>query len=190
MWALMLARMKDHEDIESVLIAEDVILRRLDEVAEKIVADYAGRPILMIGIMKGALVFMSDLFRRLPVPVTVECITASSYYGGTETTGEVTFHDAPLPDVKGQHVLLVDDILDTGLTLHAVSTAVLEGGASSVKRCVLLDKDKERSADVTAEYSCFRIANEFVVGYGLDYNERYRNLPFVGILKPEVIARD
>jgi len=180
--------MQQNEDIDRILIAEDVILHRLDQIAERIIEDYAGKPIVLVGIMKGALVFMADLFRRLPVPVTVECITVSSYHGGTESSGKVTLLDDSLPDVSGKHVLLVDDILDTGLTLQSVSQLMVNEGAESVKRCVLLTKDKERAVDVEAEYSCFGIADEFVVGYGLDYEERYRNLPYVGILKPSKIS--
>jgi len=145
-----------HEDIERVLVAEDLI--------------------------QHAFVFAADLFRRLPVKLDIECMKVSSYHGGTESSGEVTFLDTEPPDVKGKQVLLVDDILDTGRTLDAVVRELNRGGAISVKTCVLLAKEKQRAVEMEADYVGFTIGDEFVVGYGLDYNEKYRNLPYVGVL--------
>jgi len=177
-----------HEDIEKVLIAEDVIERRLAVIAERIEKDFAHEDSLqVVAILKGALVFMADLLRQVPLRLEIECLNVASYHGGTESSGVVDFLDAKLPEVKGRSVLLLDDILDTGRTLQAVSAKLKEAGASQVKTCVLLTKDKERAADVEADYSAFEIGDEFVVGYGLDYDGKYRNLPYVGVLKPSMI---
>lgn len=177
-----------HEDIEKVLIAEEVIEKRLDIIAERIRADFADEPSLqVVAILKGALVFMADLLRRVPLRLEIECLNVASYHGGTESSGQVDFLDQKLPDVKGRCVLLIDDILDTGRTLDAVTVKLREMGAREVKTCVLLTKDKERAAEVEADYSAFEIADEFVVGYGLDYDGKYRNLPYVGVLSPSVI---
>lgn len=177
-----------HEDIEKVLIAEEVIEKRLDVIARKIHEDFADEESLqVVAILKGALVFMADLLRRVPLRLEIECLNVASYHGGTESSGQVDFLDQKLPDVKGRCVLLIDDILDTGRTLAAVTEKLLEMGAREVKTCVLLTKDKERAAEVEADYSAFEIADEFVVGYGLDYDGKYRNLPYVGVLNPSVI---
>jgi hypoxanthine phosphoribosyltransferase len=127
-------------------------------------------------------VFAADLLRRVPRPLEIECLNVASYQG-MESTGSVDFLDRHFPEVKGRHVLLLDDILDTGRTLHAVGQRLLEEGAVAVHTAVLLAKDKPRSEEVQADYVGFEIGDEFVVGYGLDYNGRYRNLPFVGVLK-------
>lgn len=178
-----------HEDIEKVLIAEEVIGKRLDVIARKVHEDFAGEDSLqVVAILKGALVFMADLLRRVPLKLEIECLNVASYHGGTESSGQVDFLDQKLPDVSGRCVLLLDDILDTGRTLAAVSEKLRTMGAREVKTCVLLTKDKERAAEVEADYSAFEIEDEFVVGYGLDYDGKYRNLPYVGVLKPEVIA--
>ena len=174
------------DDIAKVLVDEDVILHRLDKLAEKILVDFEGEEILVVGILTGALVFMADLLRRMPVKLQIETLSVASYHGGTESSGVVEFLDAKLPTVKGRQVLLVDDILDTGRTLKAVKERLVEMGASSVKTAVLLAKDKERAEEVAADYVAFEMGDEFVVGYGLDYEGRYRNLPYVGVLKESV----
>ena len=174
------------DDIAKVLVDEDVILHRLDKLAEKILVDFEGEEILVVGILTGALVFMADLLRRMPVKLQIETLSVASYHGGTESSGVVEFLDAKLPTVKGRQVLLVDDILDTGRTLKAVKERLVEMGASSVKTAVLLAKDKERTEEVAADYVAFEMGDEFVVGYGLDYEGRYRNLPYVGVLKESV----
>ncbi|MBL6922083.1 MAG: hypoxanthine phosphoribosyltransferase [Akkermansiaceae bacterium] len=178
-----------NEDIEKVLIAEEVIERRLDVIAERIRSDFAKEDSLqVVGILKGALVFMADLLRRVPLRLEIECLNVASYHGGTESSGQVDFLDVKLPEVQGRSVLVLDDILDTGRTLAAVSEKLYEMGAKDVKTCVLLTKDKERAAEVEADYSAFEIGDEFVVGYGLDYDGKYRNLPYVGVLKESVIG--
>ena len=178
-----------NEDIEKVLIAEEVIERRLDVIAAQVHRDFANEESLqVVAILKGALVFMADLLRRVPLRLEIECLNVASYHGGTQSSGQVDFLDQKLPEVKGRCVLLVDDILDTGRTLEAVSAKLLEMGAREVKTCVLLTKDKERDAEVEADYSAFEIGDEFVVGYGLDYDGKYRNLPYVGVLNPDIVS--
>ena len=137
---------------------------------------------MVVVILKGALVFTADLLRQLPVKLEIETLNVASYHGGTESSGKVDFLDRNLPDVKGRRVLLIDDILDTGRTLHAVGERMREQGAVEVKTCVLLSKDRERAEEVEADFVGFVIGDEFVVGYGLDYEGRYRNLPYVGVL--------
>ena len=170
-------------DIERVLIDEAVIEKRLDAMAKEIEHDFPGGTMVVIILLKGALVFAADLLRRVPRPLLIECLNVASYHGGTESSGKVDFLDRHFPEVKDHHVLLLDDILDTGRTLHAVRERLIEEGAVAVHTAVLLAKDKERAEEVQADYVGFEIADEFVVGYGLDYQGKYRNLPFVGVLK-------
>ena len=175
-----------NEDIAKVLIDEEVIVRRIETVAKKVLLDFTGDEILVVGVLKGALVFMADLCRRLPVPLQIETLNVASYHGGTESSGVVEFLDGKVLDVAGRQVLLIDDILDTGRTLKAVKDRLLEMGARKVRTAVLLSKVKDRAEEVSADYVGFEIGDEFVVGYGLDYQGRYRNLPYVGVLKQEV----
>ena len=171
------------DDIERVLIDEAVIEKRLDSMAGEIERDFPAGPMVVIILLKGALVFAADLLRRVPRPLEIECLNVASYHGGTESSGNVDFLDRHFPEVRGRHVLLLDDILDTGRTLHAVRERLKEEGAAAVHTGVLLAKDKQRAEEVEADYVGFRIGDEFVVGYGLDYKGRYRNLPYVGVLK-------
>ena len=171
------------EDIERVLIAEEVIEKRLDAMALEIERDFPGGTMVVIILLKGALVFAADLLRRIPGPLEIECLSVASYHGGMESSGTIDFLDRHFPEVKGRHVLLLDDILDTGRTLHAVGRRLMEEGAAAVHTAVLLAKDKVRAEEVQADYIGFGIGDEFVVGYGLDYQGRYRNLPYVGVLK-------
>jgi len=172
-------------DIERVLIDEAVIEKRLDSMALEIERDFPEGTLVVIILLKGALVFAADLLRRVQRPLEIECLNVASYHGGTESSGRVDFLDRNFPEVKGRHVLLLDDILDTGRTLHAVTVRLKEEGAAGVHTGVLLAKDKERAEEVDADYIGFEIGDEFVVGYGLDYKGMYRNLPYVGVLKSE-----
>ena len=177
------------DDIETILFHEQTILSRLDEIAAQITEDYRDKELTVVAVLNGSFMFMADLLRRIPLAVKIDCISVSSYHGGTESTGEVTFHQNELPDIDGRHVLVIDDILDTGLTLHAICEKLRrECRPVSVQCCVLLTKRKARSAEAEAKYFGFEIGDEFVVGYGLDYDEHYRNLPFVGVLKREVFS--
>jgi len=172
-----------HYDIERVLVDEEVIRCRVEELGKRIVAESGDDPLLLIALLKGALVFVADLFRAMPVKLDMECINVASYHGGTESSGEVAFLDQKFPDVYERDVLLVDDILDTGLTLEEVRRRMLELGAKRVRTCVLLAKSKDRRGLAQADYTGFTIKDEFVVGYGLDYDGKFRNLPYVGVMK-------
>lgn len=175
-------------DLDRVLYHESTILVRLDELAARITKDYRDLDLTVVAVLNGSFMFMGDLLRRIPLPLRVDCISVASYHGGTETTGKVTFDQLTLPDVKGRHVLILDDILDSGLTMDAIRHKLDGEGALSIKICVLLRKVKKRSADIDADYVGFDIGDEFVVGYGLDFQEKYRNLPCIGVLHPDAIA--
>lgn len=170
--------------IERVLITEEEILARLDVVAAEVMAEVGDcEELVVVALLKGALVFVADMTRRMPVPLVMECVNVASYHGGTESSGEVKFLDAGMPDVRGKKVVVMDDILDTGLTMSAVLRELMEAGAARVWSCVLLSKRKERSVECEADWVCFEIDDDFVVGYGLDFEGRYRNLPYVGVMK-------
>lgn len=178
------------EDIETILFHEQTIFSRLDELAAQLSEDYRDKELTVVAVLNGSVMFMADLLRRIPLPLKIDALSVSSYHGGTESSGEVTFHQARLPDIDGRHVLVIDDILDTGRTLHAICEKLRrECRPASVECCVLLNKRKARAAEAEAKYAGFEIGDEFVVGYGLDYDERYRNLPFVGVLKREIFER-
>ena len=178
-------------DIERTLFHEQTILSRLDELGAQISRDYDGRELTVIAVLNGSILFVADLMRRIQLPLRLDCISVSSYHGGTESSGTVTFDQTSLPDVAGRHVLILDDILDTGRTLHAIRKRLHEeASALSVRICVLLRKEKVRAEELDADYVGFDIGDEFVVGYGLDYREQYRNLPFIGVLKHGALAED
>jgi len=174
-------------DIERVLIDGPAIHKRLEEMAAQITADYADRELAVIAILTGTLMFTSDLLRRIPLPLKLNCLSVASYHGKTQTSGEVFFNELSVPDVAGQDVLILDDILDTGHTLAAVREKLETAKPRSIRVCVLLSKRKQRARDVDADYVAFEIDDEFVVGYGLDFMERYRNLPYLGVLKKELM---
>lgn len=176
------------DDLERVLFDEATILARLDEIAAQISADYRDRELTVIAILNGSLIFMADLLRRIPLPLKLDCLSVASYHGALQTSGELIFRQVALPDIAGRHLLILDDILDSGLTLSAVREKLQTAGPSSVRICVMLQKKKLRPATVSADYVGFEIEDEFVVGYGLDYMERYRNLPCIGVLRKELIA--
>jgi hypoxanthine phosphoribosyltransferase len=176
------------EDLERVLFDEPAILRRLDELAAEITGEYQDRELTVIAVLNGSLIFAADMMRRIPLPLKLDCLSVASYHGGTTTTGEVIFKQIALPDVAGRHILILDDILDSGVTLAAIRDKLTTERPLSVKICVLLRKLKARLRPVEADYVGFNIGDEFVVGYGLDYMERYRNLPCVGVLRTGKIA--
>jgi hypoxanthine phosphoribosyltransferase len=177
------------EDIRKILYHESTILSRLDELAHQITEDYRGKDLTVIAILNGSFIFMADLLRRIPLPLQVDSWSVSSYHG-TKSSGQVHFRQTQLADVRGRHVLILDDILDTGMTLRAIyDRLAAESGAASLKICALLRKNIGGERPIDADYVGFDIPNEFVVGYGLDYNERFRNLPFVGVLTEEAIER-
>jgi hypoxanthine phosphoribosyltransferase len=174
-------------DLERVLFEEATILRRLDEMAAQISEDYRDRELTVIATLSGSLMFMADLLRRIPLPLKLDCLSVASYHGKTETSGEVIFKQAA-PDVTDRHVLILDDILDSGRTLVAVRQKLQMANPRSIRVCVLLRKKKLREQPANADYVGFEIEDEFVVGYGLDFMERYRNLPCIGALRKELIA--
>lgn len=175
-------------DLQRILYHETTILSRLDQLAAQITEDYRERELTVIAVLNGSLMFMADLLRRIPLPLRLDCLSVASYHGGTKTTGEVVFKQLSLPDVTNRHVLILDDILDSGLTLAAIREKLETAKPRSVKVCVLLSKKKTRVRHVNADYVGFEIEDEFVVGYGLDFMEKYRNLPYIGVLREEMYS--
>lgn len=174
------------EDLEQILLSEDQIQRRLDELAGEIQRNYAGGDLMLVGVLTGSVMFIADLLRRLPMQLRLDYIGVSSYHGETRSTGELIVTKALRLDVRDRDVLIVDDILDTGLTLVKIREMVRQLQPRSLKFAVFLEKNVPHKEEFRADYIAFQIPDQFVVGYGLDYRERYRNLPYVGTLKPEV----
>ena len=189
------------DDLERILFHETAILSRLDQLAAEISQEYRGRELTVIAVLSGSLMFMADLLRRIPLPLRLDFVSVASYYGNAQTTGEITFKLATasvaaatgqiaLPDVKHRHILVLDDILDSGHTLAAIREKLEAVAPRSIRVCVLLSKKKPRARIVHADYVGFEIEDEFVVGYGLDFMERYRNLPYIGVLRKDLIAQE
>lgn len=176
-------------DLEQVLLSEEVIAKRVKELGEQISRDYRGCDLVVVGILKGALVFMADLIRHLSIPVIMDFAVVSSYGAATKTSGVVRILKDLDQPIEGKHVLIVEDIIDTGLTMHYLINNFKARKPLSVKVCTLLDKPSRREVDIVPDYCGFAIPDHFVVGYGLDYAEYYRNLPQVGVLKPEVYKK-
>jgi hypoxanthine phosphoribosyltransferase len=175
-----------HPDLESVVVSHAALARCVRKLGQRIALDYAGEEVLLVGVLKGALVFLADLARAIDVPVTVDYVAAASYGAGTESSGTVEIlRDLDVP-IAGRHVVVVDTVLDTGLTLRALDIALRAREPASLRYCVLLYKDRGSGMPFPADYVGFTIPNQFVVGYGLDYDQRYRNLPYVGVLSPSV----
>jgi hypoxanthine phosphoribosyltransferase len=177
------------DDLDRILFRETTILRRLDELAAQISKDYRERELTVIAVLNGSLIFMADLLRRIPLPLKLDCLSVASYHGKAQTSGEVIFKQIALPDVMDRHILILDDILDSGHTLAAIRDKLQTAKPRSIRVCVLLSKKKRRARHVDADYVGFDIEDEFVVGYGLDFMERYRNLPYIGVLRKELIAQ-
>lgn len=177
------------EDLERILFDEATIHRRLDELATRISDDYRDRELTVVAILNGSVILMADLLRRIPLPLKLDCLSVASYHGGTKSVGELVFRQVSLPDVAGRHILILDDILDSGVTLATIREKLETAGPLSVRICVLLEKKRTRTRAVEPDYVGFEIADEFVVGYGLDYMERYRNLPCIGVLRKELVAQ-
>jgi hypoxanthine phosphoribosyltransferase len=177
------------EDLDRILFRETTILRRLDELASQISKEYRERELTVIAVLNGSFIFMADLLRRIPLPLKLDCVSVASYHGKAQTSGEVIFKQIALPDVMDRHVLILDDILDSGHTLAAIRDKLQTANPRSIRVCVLLSKKKRRARHVDADYVGFEIEDEFVVGYGLDFMERYRNLPYIGVLRKELIAQ-
>ena len=176
-------------DLDRVLFHETTILSRLDEIAAQISKDYARKELTVIAVLNGSLMFMADLLRRIPLPLKLDCLSVASYHGKAQTSGEVIFKQIALPDVQNRHILILDDILDSGHTLAGIREKLETAGPRSIRICVLLSKMKRRAREVDADYLGFEIEDEFVVGYGLDHDERYRNLPCIGVLRKELVKQ-
>jgi len=176
------------EDLERVLLTEEQLGTRLDEIAAEIDADYAGQDVLLVGVLKGAVMVMADLARRISTPVSMDWMAVSSYGSGTKSSGVVRILKDLDADLTGRHVLIVEDIIDSGLTLSWLLANLRSRGPASVEIATMLRKPDAAKVEVDVRYVGFDIPNEFVVGYGLDYAEKYRNLPFVGTLAPHVYS--
>lgn len=174
------------QDIESILYDAERINDRVLQMGARIACDYRDKDLLLVGVLKGSFVFLADLARSIDLPVEVDFMVVSSYGSGTESSGVLTIAKDLSAPVEGRHVLIVEDIVDSGLTLSLLAEDLCSRGAASVQVAVLLEKDVPRSHQVECAYSAFHCPDAFLVGYGLDYAERYRNLPYIGILKPEV----
>ncbi len=179
------------KDIAKILVTEEEIDRITTRIAAEIDRDYAGgdKNLILVCVLKGSIVFMGDLMKKITVPVEIDCIKASSYGAGTVTTGTVNIHlDLVRPDLDKCDLLVIEDIIDSGVTLSYLTKYLKGKGARSVKTCTLLDKPSRRRVEFVPDYCGTEIPDEFVVGYGLDYNERYRALPFIGVLDPSVYS--
>ncbi len=172
-------------DIEKILFSEEDIQRAVDRLGAAITEEYRDKFPVMIGVLKGCFVFMSDLVRRVQVPCQIDFMSVSSYVG-TSSTGAVKITKDLSQDIEGRHIIIVEDILDSGVTLHYLLDVLSVRKPASVKICTLLDKPARRKVELRSDYCGFECPDEFIVGYGLDYNEKYRNLPFIGVLRPEL----
>ena len=174
-----------NRDIDHILVSEQQLRDKVAELGAAISRDYAGRDLLLVSILKGAVVFMADLMRAVTIPCGIDFMVVSSY-GGATTTGLVKIIKDLDQDLTGKDVLIVEDILDTGVTLSHLVPMLQMRNPNSVRICAILSKPSRRQADIEPDYKGFDVPDEFVVGYGLDYDEKYRNLPYVGVLKPQV----
>lgn len=178
------------KDIQTILLTEEQIKTRIKELGEILTAEYADKNPIIIGVLKGVVVFYADMIREIKVPSQIDFMWISSY-SGTQSTGKMLVRQDVTADIKGRHVLILEDIYDTGNSLTFTVEHLLSKEPASLKICTLLDKPERRKPGVTlkADYVGYTIPDAFVVGYGLDYNEKYRNLPYIGILKPEVYSK-
>lgn len=181
-----------HEDIEKVVFSEEQIQNRIAEMAKEITEDYKDvkEDIFCVAIMKGAVMFYTDLLRKLELPVHLDFMIASSYGNGTSTTGSVKILKDLDYDIEGKHLIVIEDIIDSGTTMNYLNKYFKERNPKSVKLCSLLSKPSRRRVDVPIDYCGFEVPDEFLVGYGLDYAELYRNLPYIGVLKPEIYTEN
>ncbi len=174
-------------DIQSVLISQEELEKHVAEVGVQISRDFEGKDPIFIGVLKGCFIFMADLMRHVSIKCSMDFMAVSSY-SGTTSTGAVKINKDLSEDIEGRHIIIVEDILDSGITLNYLKNFLMVRNPASISIATLMDKPARRKADVYADYSCFEIPDAFVVGYGLDYNERYRNLPYIGVLKPEIYS--
>ena len=176
------------KDMAKVLFSQEELQTRIRELGAQLSEDYRGKTPTMVCILKGAIMFYTDLVRSMDIPLTMDFMAVSSYGNSTKSSGEVEIRKDLSTSIEGKHVVIVEDIVDSGFTLTYLTRLLNTRGAKSIKLCTLLDKPSRRAPGITlrADYSGFTVGNEFVVGYGLDYAELYRNLPYIGVLKPEI----
>jgi len=174
-------------DIQRVLISEEELEKHVSEIGAQISKDFAGKDPIFVGVLKGCFIFMADLMRHVSIKCSMDFMAVSSY-SGTTSTGAVKINKDLNEDIEGRHLIIVEDILDSGITLNYLKNYLMARNPASISIATLMDKPARRKAAVYANYSCFEIPDAFVVGYGLDYNERYRNLPYIGVLKPEIYS--
>ena len=178
-----------YQDLERILVTKEEIDQKVRELGRRIAADYAGKNPVMVCILKGACVFFTDLIRQIPLPLTTDFMAISSYGSATKTSGVVRILKDLDNDILGKDVIIVEDIVDTGITLNYLMKILIQRGAASLRIAALLDKTARRKVpDLQVDYVCFNIPDAFVVGYGLDYNQKYRNLPDIGILSPRIYS--
>lgn len=177
-----------HKDIESVLFSEKEIENIVNILANQIEKDYNNKDFIMVGLLKGSVAFMADLMKKINLDFSIDFMVVSSYGGGTQSTGRVNVLKDISQSVEGREILIVEDIIDSGNTLNFIKKYLTVKGAKSIKLCTLFDKPDRRTADITVDYVGMKIPDVFIVGYGLDYDEKYRNLPYVGVLKPSVYS--
>lgn len=177
------------QDVQEILFSEEVLAERIGELGAQITEDYRGKSLTVVGILKGSNIFTSDLVRKIDLPLRMEFMAVSSYGNTTESSGVVKILKDLDNSIEGEHVLIVEDIVDSGLTLKYLKEILATRNPASVKVCTLLDKPARRKENIVPDYCGFEVPDEFIVGYGIDYAERYRNLPYVGILKREVYEK-
>jgi hypoxanthine phosphoribosyltransferase len=175
-----------HDDVSEILLSEEQIGERVTQLGRELVSAFADRDPVLVSVLKGSLVFLADLMRAMEMPVSIDLMEVSSYGAGTETSGQVRIIKDLSQPIAGRHVIVVEDIIDTGLTLNYLLRYLADKGPASVSIVCLLDKPARRLAEVPIDFRGFTIPDRFVIGYGLDYDERYRNLPYIGVLKPSV----
>ena len=177
------------QDIKKILISHDEIVTATRELGQKLTEDYQGKNPILVGILKGSVPFMAELIKHIDMHIELDFMLVSSYHGGTSSSGVINIIKDIDQDIKGRDILFVEDIIDTGKTLKSLKELFEGRQPASVKIATLLDKPEGRLVEIEADYTCFTIPNEFVVGYGLDYEENYRNLPYIGVLKEEVYSK-
>lgn len=176
------------KEIKKVLITEAEIQERTKELGQQLTKEYAGKTPILIGILKGSIPFMAELIKHIDTHIETEYMIVSSYHGGTESSGRVKIIKDIDVDIKDRDIIFIEDIIDTGRTLKEIIAIFANRQAKSIKIATLVDKPEARIVDMEADYTCFELPNEFLVGFGLDYNEKYRNLPYIGVLKEEMYS--
>lgn len=174
------------DDIDHILVSEEQLRETIASMGRTLAKDYAGQELVLIGVLRGAIMFIVDLARAIDLPLTLDFMAVASYGASTQTSGIVRILKDLDSSIEGKHVLVVEDIIDSGLTLTYILDTLQTRNPASIKVCALLNKPARRRVEVPVHYTCFNIPDEFVVGYGLDFNQIYRNLPFVGVLKPQM----